>query len=145
MGKGQYQRGGKPVGELPMAEPIVFISRFRPRPGSGPALAEAFTRANALIDATKPRTMLYAAYVARDEAELRIVHAFPDAEAMLSHFEGADDRAATIADLVEYLGFEVYGAAPPAAIEQLRSAAFATGAELRTFPEAIGGFVRASG
>ena len=128
-----------------MAEPIVFISRFRPRPGKGRAFADAFAAVSPVIDATKPRTMLYAAYVDRDGAELRIVHAFPDAEAMLAHFEGADERAATIADLVDYLGFEVYGAAPTAAIHQLRSTASAVGAELRTFPDGIGGFLRTPG
>src|SRR5262245_21543466 len=127
---------------MAMAQPIVFISRFRIRAGGGPAFASVFTAMVPRIESSKPRTALYAAYLDADEAELRIVHAFPDAAAMADHFEGSDERAAMIADLVDTLGYEVYGPAPPAAIEQLAGAAAASGATLSVFPIAIDGYLR---
>jgi len=125
-----------------MAEPIVFISRFRIRAGAADAFAKAFIEGIALIAEAKPRTALFAAYVGGSESELRIVHAFPDAEAMSSHFAGSDERASSIAELVEPAGFEVFGPAPAPAVEQLEREAIASGAELRTFPECLGGFLR---
>ena len=125
-----------------MAEPIVFISRFRVRAGAADAFAKAFTEGVAMIADAKPRTALFAAYVGGNGSELRIVHAFPDAEAMSSHFAGSDERASSIAELVEPAGFEVFGPAPAQAVEQLEREAIATGAELRTYPECVGGFLR---
>jgi hypothetical protein len=46
--------------------------------------------------------------------------------------------------MIELLGFEVYGAAPEAAVDQLRRATGAVpGAELRLQPISMGGYLRA--
>ena len=126
-----------------MAEPIVFISRFRLRAGAADALERAFDAAIELIAESKPRTATYAAYIDDEESELRIVHAFPDAAAMSLHFEGADERTSSIADLAEPAGFEVFGPAPTSAVEQLRREASEVGVELSVFPRSLGGFLRA--
>ena len=127
-----------------MAEPIVFISRFRLRAGAADAFERAFDAAIELIAESKPRTATYAAYIDDEESELRIVHAFSDAAAMSAHFEGADERARSIAGLVEPAGFEVFGPAPTSAVDMLRQAAGSAGVVLRVFPRCIGGFLRAS-
>lgn len=126
-----------------MAEPIVFISRFRLRPGAGLAFVTAFADAVELIAASKPRTATFVAYVDADESEVRIVHIFPDAEAMSVHFEGSNERAKSIADLGEPAGFEVFGSAPTSSIEQLARETSVSGAELRMYPRYLGGFLRA--
>ena len=125
-----------------MGQPIVFISRFKLRSGMATAFAAAFADAVRAIDAAKPRTSLYAAYTDAATEHVRIVHAFPDAMAMLAHFEGANERASTIADLVEYAGFELYGPAPEGAVGILRDEAGRRGVELATYPAPIGGFLR---
>ena len=52
--------------------------------------------------------------------------------------------SASVADMMELLGFEVYGAAPAAAVDQMRrEAAAVPGAELTLLPRAIGGYLRA--
>ena len=126
-----------------MAEPIVFISRFRPRPGAADAFATAFANAVGPIAASKPRTAMFVAYIDANEAEVRIVHIFPDADAMSIHFEGSNDRANSIADLVEPTGFEVLGPAPRAAVDQLRREAAEASVELSVFPRSLSGFLRA--
>jgi hypothetical protein len=123
-------------------EPIVFISHFRLAPGARPALAEAFAGAVGLIGETKPRTALYAAYLDDAGRDLRIVHAFPDAASMATHFEGAADRANAVATIIAPAGFEVYGNAPPTATEQLRREAHAAGVRLDLFADPLGGFLR---
>ena len=88
-------------------------------------------------------TALFAAYINDNESELRIVHAFPDAEAMSSHFEGSDERASSIAEIVQPAGYEVFGPAPALAVDQLEREATASGVELKVYRDWVGGFLRA--
>jgi hypothetical protein len=127
-----------------MAEPIVFISRWRIRQGKRAALEAMFAQAVGFIGSTKPRTALFAAYLDEAGEELRFVHAVPDAAALTDHFEGSEERSASVQDMIELLGFEVYGAAPEAAVDQLRRATGAMpGAELTLLPISMGGYLRA--
>ena len=129
--------------EPAMTEPIVFISRWSIRHGRRALVRETFDRAVTFIDSTKPRTALFAAYVDEDGSELRIVHAFPDATGMTAHFEGSEERSASIRDMIELLGIEVYGPAPLAAVDQLRrETAAVPGAELTLMPISVGGYLR---
>jgi quinol monooxygenase YgiN len=127
-----------------MTEPIVFISRFQILDGKRDKFETAFNHLVDLIESTKPRTALYAAFVNEIGTEVRIIHAFPDAAAMTSHFEGSDERTESVSDLIVLAGFDVYGAAPVAAIEQLRREAAASSVELDLYPEPLGGFIRAA-
>ena len=78
-----------------MAEPIVFISRWRIRQGKRAALEAMFAQSLGFIGSTKPRTALFAAYLDEAGEELRFVHAVPDAAAMTDHFEGSEERSAS--------------------------------------------------
>lgn len=127
-----------------MAEPIVFISRWRIRRGKRAALEAMFAQAVEFIGSTKPRTALFAAYLDEAGEELRFVHAVPDAAALIDHLEGSEARSASIQDMIELLGYEVYGDAPEAAVDQLRRATGAvSGAELARLPVSMGGYLRA--
>jgi hypothetical protein len=127
-----------------MAEPAVFISRWRIREGKRAELEAMYARAVGFIASSKPRTALFAAYLDEAGEELRIVHAVPDAAAMTDHFEGSEERSASVEEMIELLGFEVYGAAPAAAVDQLRrEAAAVPGAQLTLLPRPIGGYLRA--
>jgi len=102
-----------------------------------------YARAVGFIGSSKPRTALFAAYLDEAGQELRIVHAVPDAAAMTDHFEGSDERSASVQELIELISFEVYGAAPAAAVDQLeREVAAVPGAELTLLPRSIGGYLR---
>jgi len=126
-----------------MTEPIVFISRWRIRAGKRAELEAMYARAVGFIGSSKPRTALFAAYLDEAGQELRIVHAVPDAAAMTDHFEGSDERSASVQELIELISFEVYGAAPAAAVDQLeREVAAVPGAELTLLPRSIGGYLR---
>jgi hypothetical protein len=127
-----------------MAEPVVFISRWGIREGKRAELEAMYARAVGFIASSKPRTALFAAYVDETGDELRIVHAFPDAAAMTDHFEDSEERSASAEEMMELLGFEVHGAAPAGAVDQLRrQAAAVTGAKLTLLPLSIGGYLRA--
>jgi hypothetical protein len=124
-------------------EPIVFISHSRVAPGRRDDFGTAYARAIDLIASTKPRTALFAAYLDETEATVSIVHVFPDAAAMNDHFMGSDERTASVAELIQLAGFEVYGPAPTPAIEQLRRVADAGGFGLVVNARSLGGFLRA--
>ena len=125
-----------------MSQPIVFISRSRLTPGMRSELVARLGDVLDAMAATRPRTALMAAYLDETGTEMSIVHVFPDAAAMTEHFVGSDDRTASVADVITLIGFEVYGAAPQAAVEQLRREAADGGFELLIRAEPIGGFIR---
>jgi hypothetical protein len=127
-----------------MPEPIVFISRSRIADGKLEAFASAYRSAVRLIADTKRRTAVFAAYLDERGEEVSIVHVFPDAAAMLAHFEGSDERSASVAELITLIGFEVFGPAPQAAVEMLRRQAEAGGFGVVVRAEPIGGFLRAT-
>ena len=125
-----------------MADPIVFISTFHLRDGRASEFEGMFGNAVDLIASTKPRTALYAGYVDPNRATLRVVHAFADARAIATHFEGSEDRSATVNDTIVPAGFALYGPAPPGVIEQLRREAASAGVGFEHLPTTLGGFLR---
>jgi hypothetical protein len=48
-----------------------------------------------------------------------------------------------VSDLMVLTGFDVYGGAPEAAIDQLHREAAASNVDLRVYSEPLGGFIRA--
>jgi hypothetical protein len=131
--------------EAGMGAPIVFVSRFRIAEGRRTSFADTFSSTVGSIDQEKPRTALYAAYLEASGSMVQIVHAFPDCEAMTAHFEGSTERTETVAELISLAGFTVYGAAPAAAVDQLRREADRTGGRLDLLIEPLGGFLRSVG
>ena len=126
-----------------MSEPVVFISKFRVRRGGEARIRAAAGQAVELIRSTKPGTVLYGAYLDESASTVRFVHAFADGEALRHHFEGAEQRAGTVAEILVPAGFELYGRAPEGPTGQLRRDADAAGVLLERFPDAIAGFLRA--
>ena len=125
-----------------MAEPTAFISHFRVKEGAIEQLTALSGRASAELEAGKPRTVLFLAYLDEGRGVISFLHAFPDAEAMDVHFEGSGERSRAVAEYIEPLGWEIYGPASPSALETLREAAAASGATLSVHPEYVGGFLR---
>ncbi len=70
---------------------------------------------------------------------------FAGAAAMALHFEGSEERSATVSELIEPAGFEIYGRAPLAAADQLQREAESARINLTVFPDLIGGFLRRPG
>ena len=70
------------------------------------------------------------------------LHAFPDADAMDQHFEGADDRAAAAYEFIEPRGWEFYGKPSEEALEGIRVTAARFGVPLVVEPEFNAGFLR---
>lgn len=124
-----------------MAEPIVFISRNRIKPGKLDAFRRYFREGSGALEATKPNTVFFRAYLAEDGTAVSFVHVFPDAAAMDLHFEGADERSSGAYEYIEPVGFEIYGRPSDAVLESMKRQA-AEGLDLTVRPLDLGGFIR---
>jgi hypothetical protein len=81
-------------------------------------------------------------FLGEDGMQVSFVHCFPDADSMDLHFEGSDERSASVYEFVEPDGFEIYGRPSDEALETIRQAAEGSGVSLRGLPDHAGGFLR---
>lgn len=124
-----------------MSEPIVFISTHRIKEGKHDAFKEQYREAAKRIEAEKPETVAFLAYLDEDETEVSTVHVFPDAEAMERHMEGAGKRTKEAAEFLEFQSFEIYGSPSDQVLEMMQQA---TGSEtsLNITPQFVNGYLR---
>ena len=126
-----------------MDQPIVFVSHWRVRPGALDRLRQLSEEVASRMRAEKPRTLSWLAYLDDSGTSISFIHVFADAEAMDLHVEGADARVKAASDYMEPRGWEVYGAASEAVLNQMRRSAAAAGVTLRLEPDLVaGGFLR---
>lgn len=124
-----------------MSEPIVFISTHKIKDGKLDALEESYRRGAASIEADKPDTVAFLAYVNEEGSEVSTVHVFPDSEAMERHMEGVGERAKGAAEFLEFQLLEVYGR-PSDKVLQMMQQASGRGVTLSVRPEHISGYLR---
>jgi hypothetical protein len=125
-----------------MAQPIVFISHNRVREGQLSGLKRFMPEGTQALDAAKPRTLMFLAYLDDAQSEFTVVHAFADAASMDEHMEGVVERVAASSEFIESRGFEIYGRPSEAVRQMMAGAAARAGTELKIHPELMGGFVR---
>lgn len=125
------------------AQPIVMISHFTVKPGHLDALRSMWDAVSAELEATRPATAAYLAFLDEDGERLSIVHVFPDADAMAAHIVGAGERSRAAYAHVTPAGWEVYGRPHEAELAMMRNGAEAAGMSLLIEPDALGGFLRA--
>ena len=125
-----------------MSEPVFFISHFAVKEGALDDLKRMSATAVEGIREAKPRTVLFLSYLDEQGGRISFLHAFPDADAMDQHFEGADDRAAAAYEFIEPRGWEFYGKPSEQALEGIRATAARFGVPLVVEPEFNAGFLR---
>jgi hypothetical protein len=86
--------------------------------------------------------VLYLAYLDDKRTQVSFLHAFPDAESMDLHFDGADERAKAAYQYLEPRGWEIYGRPSDNAMGSMREAAAGAGVPLTVLPDQLGGFLR---
>jgi len=125
-----------------MSEPVFFVSHFAIKEGAVDDLRRLAADATARLREEKPGTVLFLSYLDEQTGRISFLHAFPDADAMDRHFEGADERAAAAYEFIEPRGWEFYGRPSEQAMESMRRAAEGAGVSLVVEPEFVGGFLR---
>jgi quinol monooxygenase YgiN len=124
-----------------MSDPIVFISTHRIKEGKAADFKQLSREVTPLIEAGKPQTVFFQAYLNEEGNEVTIVHVFPDADAMDLHFQGANERAAKAYEFVQPQRFEIYGTPSDQALAAMR-AATGPGVDLLLRPQYLDGFIR---
>ena len=124
-----------------MSGPIVFISHQRIKPGKLEGYRETYQEVARHAEANKPGTLTHLAYTNEAGTEARVVHIFPDANAMALHMQGVGEIAKRAAEFMEIIGFEVYGD-PGEAILSAMQRAGGGGIPLTLMPHGVGGYVR---
>lgn len=125
-----------------MDTPIVFISTHRIKQGKLDDLRQFMAQGAPRIEQSKPGTVGFAAYLDPDAGALKIVHIFPNDQAMIAHFEGAEERAGAAWEFIKLQSHEVFGPAPESLVEGLKQMAAEMDAELSLVPEFGAGFLR---
>jgi quinol monooxygenase YgiN len=125
-----------------MSEPVFFISHFAIKEGAVDELRRFTAEGTERLREEKPGTVLFLSYLDEQAGRISFLHAFPDADAMDRHFEGADERAAAAYEFIEPRGWEFYGRPNEQAMESMRRAAEHAGVSLVVEPEFVGGFLR---
>ena len=124
-----------------MSGPDRVHSHQRVKPGRFQEFATFFAEGSKAIEADKPGTIVFLAFADADREETRIVHVFPDAEAMDQHLRGADERSAQAYQFLEPLEIDVYGSPSPGAVAEIEALA-GRGVNVTLMIESIGGYVR---
>ena len=94
------------------------------------------------LDAEKPGTVMFLAYLDASGAEAAIVHAFPDADAMDAHLQGVHERSGAADAFIETTGYEIYGTPSPRVLEAMQGFASAESVPLAIIPTYVGGYLR---
>jgi hypothetical protein len=123
--------------------PIVFISHSRIRAGQLAGLRSFLAVGVPDLEAAKPKTLAFLAYVDEASMTLTIVHQFADTAGFAAHVEGAEDRSDAAAAFIEPLAMEIHGAAHEATIAAIRSG-LPPGVQVRIRADYVGGFLRLS-
>jgi hypothetical protein len=123
--------------------PVVFISHSRIRPGQLDGLRSFLTVGVPALEAAKPRTAAFLAYVDEASMMLTIVHLFTNASDFAAHVEGADERSDTAATFIEPVAIEIHGQPDDETIAAIR-AGLPNDVPVRIGTEYIDGFLRPS-
>jgi len=101
--------------------PIVFISQNHIRPGQLAGLRSFLAVGVPALQAAKPNTLAFLAYVDEASMTLTIIHQFANAAGFAAHVQRADDRSDAAAAFIEPLAMEIHGSADKATVGAIRS------------------------
>lgn len=125
-----------------MSEPIVFISHFLVKEGKLDGLKQLSQEAAKRLEAEKPRTLVFLAYLSDGGTQVSFVHVVADAESMDLHVQGVAERSGAAYEYLELEGFEIYGTPSSGVLEMMRQEATSAGVTLSVQPDHLAGFLR---
>lgn len=87
-----------------------------------------------MLEADKPGTVAFLAYLDEDGSEASIVHVFPNAAAMSAHLEGVQERSEEADAFIHTTAFEIYGSPDPEVVQMMRGFAERSASRSRCTP-----------
>jgi hypothetical protein len=125
-----------------MSEAIVFISHSKVKEGMLARAKRFASEMTAMLDETKPGTIVFLTYADEDGSHIHTVHVFPDAAAMDAHLVGVGERADAAFEFIETVGYEIFGTPNESTIGAMRGFADRLGVPLMIRPQSVAGYVR---
>lgn len=126
-----------------MTQPIVFISHSSIRGGRVDEFREFIRRGAPVLEADKPGTVAFLAYLNQDGSQASIVHVFPNADAMSAHLEGVRERSEEADAFIQTRAYEIYGRPDPQVVQIMQAFAERSGVSLTMHPEHVAGYLHA--
>lgn len=120
----------------------MFISTHRIKEGKLDDFRRFSLEMTPLIETGKPNTVFFQSYLNEAGNEVTIIHVFPDADAMDSHFQGADDRSASAYEFIQPAHFEIYGTPSDQALSTMQQETLSLGAPVTLKSQPLAGFNR---
>jgi quinol monooxygenase YgiN len=122
-----------------MGEPLVYVDQAEIRPGKAAELRAAIADLAALVEASEPELLSYAAFMDPDERHLNVIHVHRDAASLELHAAVAGPMFPRFMELVRLRRIDLYGRPSEAAVAALREkAALLGGAVVEVHPLAAG-------
>jgi hypothetical protein len=81
----------------------------------------SFSAGSPQLDANKPQTLAFLAYLDEAETTLTIVHVFANAAGFAAHVEGAGDRSDAASEFIESVRLTIHGAPTASSLEAVRA------------------------
>ena len=126
-----------------MTQPIVFVSHSAILGGQVEEFRDFVRRGAPKLEADKPGTVAFLAYLDEDGSQASIVHVFPNADAMSAHLEGVRERSEEADAFIRTTAYEIYGSPDPQVAQMMRGFAERSGVPLTVHPEHVGGYLHA--
>jgi hypothetical protein len=124
-----------------MSKPIVFISHHKIKEGKLDDLRKVHQERTLLLREQKPATVVFLAYLGKDNNVVNYVDVFPDAEAMDLHFQGAEERSKQAYEFMQPMSMEIYGSPNDGVLETMMQIAD-SGVDVSIASDPLGGFLR---
>ena len=126
-----------------MTQPIVFISHSAIRDGQVEGFRAFIRRGAPALEADKPGTIAFLAYLDGDASVASIIHVFPSADAMNAHLEGVQERSEEADAFIRTTAYEIYGSPDARVVQMMGAFAERAGVPLTLHPEHVGGYLHA--
>lgn len=121
-----------------MAEPFIFISNYRFKPGKEEEYREAFQEVADIVAAQEPRMLYFAEHVSEDGSEATTVQVHSDPENMAYHMQLVGKHIREAAEYLDWssMSIQIFGSPTEAVLEQMREIA-GSGVSVKVSPAAV--------
>lgn len=121
-----------------MAEPFIFISTYKIKPGKEEKYLEAFREVADIVAAQEPKMLYFAEHLAEDGSEATTVQVHSEPENMAYHMQLVDKHIREAAEYLDWssMSIQIFGTPTEAILEQMREIA-GSGVSVKASPAAV--------
>ena len=126
---------------MPIAEPIVFITRNRIKEGKAEVFRKHYRDSIQSIVDGKNGTLAQLCYENQEGTEVTVIRFFPNGDALDQQIQGAEERSKKTYEYIEPTAIEIFGKPNPSTLEMMKKIA-GSRISVSINPYYSGGFIR---